>query len=242
MSSSVRNVGDPFGVDKSPIGEDQAPNAKYPGFRDRLRSAALDGKFSQTSLAKALKINGSTFGRYWNGERLPPSDTLIDLAEVIGVSPAWLIKGLNGHTSLRSADDAAWVDLKEYDLRTISIRGKGEPIGTTPFRMDWLYLALGANSGLWITRTLGSEQALGLPSGAPVFCKDHPEGESPVEGQHYLFFVNGGIVLARFSFRGGGFAIGDRIGEAVVTPADLVEGDNQHFIIARVVGALARPL
>lgn len=181
--------------------------------------------------------------RYWDGTRLPPSDTLITLSETLGVSPAWLIRGGDrGAGLLVAANDADWVSVDEFDLRNLSDHGKGAAISRTVIRRDWLYLALGDSAGLWIARLLSAEHSLGLPAGAAIFCKDHSVGEAPVEGQHYIFRVNGGVVLGRFSFRGTGPAIGDRIGEAVVTPADLLDGDHQHFIVAHVLGALARPL
>lgn len=244
MSSSVRETQVPNGDDKYPNGDSQRPNGKFEAFAARLRSAATKLSFNQSALAKELGLTGGTLGRYWNGDRLPPSDTLIDLAETLGVSPAWLIRGAEVQaTSLRNASDADWVNVPEFDLRTVTDTGKGEPVSNLTIRRDWLYLMLGESSNIWVARLLAPESALGMPIGAPIFCKDHPEGESPAEGQHYFFRVNGGIVLARFSFRStSSMTVGDRLGEAIVTPADLAEGDHQHFIVARVLGALARPL
>lgn len=240
MTKSVREVSVPYGTNTSPNGGSQLKRTKYWAFAERLREAADREQLSQAKLAQRLKLTSGTFSRYWSGERLPPSDTLIDLSEALNVAPSWLIRGVSGlfEHSLRSADDSDWVDLPEYDLRELSDGGKGVPIGSTKFRRDWLYLSLGDTAGLWVARLLAPDQALGLPAGAPVVCKDHPEGEHPVEGQHYIFRVNGGILLARFSYRGPAFA---PPGETTVGPADLDREDGQHFIVARVLGALARP-
>lgn len=200
-----------------------------------------------------MGITRGTMARYWDGDRLPPSDTLITLSETLGVSPAWLIRG--GDKSggvLASASDADWVRIEEFDLRQMTDFEKGEAIGSTLFRRDWLYLTLGESSGLWIARLLNYE--LGMPAGAPVFCKDHPQGEMPQEGRVYIFRVNGGTVIGLFTYRqarsgmmlaetrGGPTPFGGAMVHQVVTPSDLAEGDFQHFVVARVVGVLARPL
>jgi hypothetical protein len=54
---------------------------------------------------------------------------------------------------LIDAANADWIEVEDFDLRQFDDRGKGEPVGRTMFRRDWLYLTLGESSGLWTTRT-----------------------------------------------------------------------------------------
>lgn len=237
----------------SPNGDGQVPEKPYARFAQRLQESADNKDLKSANLADKLGITRGTMARYWDGERLPPSDTLITLSETLGVSPAWLIRG--GDKSggvLASASDADWVRVEEFDLRQMTDSEKGEAIGSTLFRRDWLYLTLGDSSGLWIARLLSHE--MGMPAGAPIFCKDHPQGEMPQEGRVYIFRVNGGTVIGRFTYRqtglrmslaeGRGYPVpfGSGMVDHVITPADLEDRDFPHFIVARVVGVLARPL
>jgi len=136
------------------------------------------------------------------------------------------------------ASDADWVEVPEYDLAQIVDDGKGEAIGATNFRRDWLFVTLGESTGLWIARTLAPAPDLHLPVGTPLFCKDQKPGDLMIEGQHYFFRVNGGIILAKFTFRGAGLYTR----EQVATPIDMEREEDQHFVIARVLGSVARPL
>lgn len=244
MDKSVREVNIPFGSITSPNGDNQLSRQKYFAFAERVQRAAELAGLNAARLAARLDLTPGTMSRYWNGERLPPSDTLIELCEIIGVSPEWLIKGKTSAVSgmLRGADDADWIEIHEFDLRDLSDGGKGTPIGTTFFRRDWLYLTLGESSGLWITKTLVPDIARGIPVGAAIVCKDFPIGDTPIEGQHYVFRAGGGVMIGRFSYRSGGILqVGDRLGETIITPADLEREDHRHYIVARVLGALARP-
>ncbi|MDE1917628.1 MAG: helix-turn-helix transcriptional regulator [Sphingomonadales bacterium] len=208
-------------------------------FAARLRSAAEKKSFNSTSLGVSVGVGRSTMARYWDGSRLPPSDTLISLSETLDVSPTWLIRGFEWTPALLvDASNTDWVEVPEYDLQQMTDDGKGEPIGTTTFRRDWLYVTLNESSDLWIARMLSPAPTLHLPAGTPLFCKDQLPGEPMIEGVHYFFRVNGGIVLAKFTFRGAGLYTG----ETVATPIDMEREDDQHFVIARVLGSVARPL
>lgn len=222
----------------SPNGDGQAPNGDSEGFGRRVReSADLVGVIA-AELARRIDVPRASFGRYWNGERLPPPDVLFRLADALSVDARWLISGTRrsnrGH--LAEAGSADWISVPEFDLRLIDDHGKGDLISEMLIRRDWLYSALGETQSLWLTRLLSRYGD--LPTGSAVFCRDSADGEAPIDGAHYLFRVNGGIVVARFSYRSA-VQSGD---EARVTPADLGHDDGQHVIIARLLGALARPL
>lgn len=176
------------------------------------------------------------------------ADTALKLADGLEVTVDWLLRevgpkdrtltGASPVIHLTDVNDADWIAVPEYDLRAIDDVGKGDVISIVNMRRDWLYLMLSETKNLWIAKTLSTGALPGLPAGAPIICKDHPQGVAPDDGRFYLFRVNGGIVLAKFSYRG----ISPQSGEQIVTPRDLDAGDNQHFIVARVLGALARPL
>lgn len=217
----------------------QPENGKL-SFSSRYVARTADLGLKDADVSRLSGIPTSTVSRYRNGGS-PRSEHVFPLADALKVSARWLLAGVDDSRVLRDASDSDYVTLPEYDLRAITDDGKGEPVGNLTMRRDWLYLTLHESSGLWITKMLTADRAQALPAGAPIVCKDIPKGEAPLEGQHYLFRVNGGVLFARFSYRSGGIlSAGDRVGEVVVTPADL-QGDDQHFIIAAVLGALARP-
>lgn len=208
----------------------------------RIRKRANDLGLKAADLCRLADIRPQTMSGYWNGERSVPSDKLFAIADALKCSGRWLAAGVEEPAILRSADTADWVSVPEYDLRQFDDFGKGPPLSETTFRRDWLYLTLGDSNGLWIARTLAPDFSLGLPSGAAIVCKDQPKAEPPLEGQHYLFRVDGSIMLSRFSYRSGSLGIiGDRVEERVITPTDLNAGEHQFFIVARVLGALVRP-
>lgn len=204
---------------------------------DRVRERAQSLKFSARSLGEAVGIPSSTASNYWNGKRSWPSEVLSDLAEVLDTSVEALVRGNSRDgASLRSADDADWVEVPEYALLEIDELGKMDPISSTRFRRDWLYSSLGENSGLWIGRLPAPYDALTLNTGTPLFCRDHRKGERMVHGAYYLFRVNGGIVMARFALRD------DGSDEHTVLSRDLGHEEDQYEVVARVVGQLARPI
>lgn len=125
MSSPNQKTSVPNGENMDPNGGSQSPIGKFASFGRRLQSAAEKKKFNQAGLAKELGLTSGTFSRYWNGERLPPADTLIDVAEVLDVSPRWLIRGTESSVPVdlpndlkksKAPDDdtveIAWIDLR----------------------------------------------------------------------------------------------------------------------------------
>jgi len=119
-------------------------------------------------------MTSGTFSRYWNGERLPPADTLVDLSLALGVDPAWLVRGTRnlGHNQLWLAEDADWIAIPEYDLHHVTADIKGEILGETPFRRDWLNRAFGTEKNLWLARMLWNYTAAGLAEGDEIVLRD----------------------------------------------------------------------
>jgi hypothetical protein len=161
----------------------------------------------------------------------------------VNITPKWLIKRgpSRQNFAARAIEESYWIDVPEYDLRQVDEASKGETISSTVFRRDWLYLALGGTTGLWMTKTLSGDPVRGLPPGAPIFCKDQPKGEAPSEGNSISSAPTAVLCWRGSPYRPGNF-IGDRLGDQPVTPYDLEASDQQRFIVARVLGALARPL
>src|SRR3546814_15900928 len=79
-------------------------------------------------------------------------------------------------------------------------------------------------------------EALTIGTGTPLFCKDHRKGDRMQEGSYYLFRINGGIVMAPFTFRDSGAS------EDAVRQRDLGHDEDQYQVVARVVGQLARTI
>lgn len=222
---------------------DSQPAKADDGLGLRLQEAAALKGWTQKKLSEVSGVPSARVNDYWNGKKNATTPNLFALADALDVSAKWLALGRGPRGDrLIDAANADWIEVEDFDLRQFDDRGKGEPVGRTMFRRDWLYLTLGESSGLWTTRTLAPDMAHALPAGAAIVCKDHPSGEPPLEGQNYLFRVDGSIVLSRFSYRLGSLgSIGDRVEERIITPADLNAGEHQFFIVARVLGALVRP-
>lgn len=219
----------------SPNGDGQGD---FSPFGDRLRTAAEGLGLTSAAMAQKLSITRGTMARYWHGERLPPAPLLFDMARLLDVDAHWLIRGRidPGRGHLRAADNADWVEVPEYSLFEIDEFGKLDPISIIRMRKDWLYTSLGENSGLWLARLPARYDALTIGTGTPLFCKDHRSGERLTEGTYYLFRINGGIVMAPFTYRDGGST------DDAVHSRDLGNEEDQYQVVARVVGQLARPI
>ena len=189
-------------------------------------------------MARASGISPGRINDYWNGPKLPLATTLFALAESLSVSAEWLALGRvpQKQSRLIDAADADWVEIPEFALLEIDEQGKLDPISVTTMRRDWLYSSLGESSDLWIARLPAPYDAVSLNTGTPLICKDHRPGERMIDGTHYLFRVNGGIVMARFAFRDPG------TGDRVVLSRDLGYEEDQYQVVARVVGVIAHPI
>lgn len=163
------------------------------------------------------------------------SDVVLAIATALRVSVDWILTGKRSNI-VAAVEDADWVEVPEYLTHEIDELGKLTPLTTTLMRKDWLYASLGDTSGIWMARAPTRNDALNIDAGTMLFCKDHPPGERLIHGAYYLFRINGGIILARFSLRDGGD------GEETVTARELGQEEDQYIAVARVIGEYARPL
>lgn len=201
------------------------------------RIVALLGDRDFGWLAGKTGIPASTLSDYVQ-RGISRADNAVKIARALETTVEFLIDGRETapKSHLISADDADWVDVPEYLTHEIDELGKLIPITTTLMRKDWLYASLGDTSGIWMARSPARNDALGIDAGAMLFCKDHRPGERMIHGVYYLFRINGGVIMARFSLRDGGD------GEETVTARDLGHDEDQHIAVARVIGEYARPL
>lgn len=181
-----------------------------------------------------------TFSRYWNGERLPAADALVDLASLLGVDAAWLIHGTAGpgHNFLRSVDEAEWVDVPEYDLRELGQDSRGQVIGVTPFRRDWLNRAFGTDRDLWMAKLLGTYSAADLAEGDQVILRDIRKAELQ-ERNLVIWLVHGHLAIGRFSLTN---RVTEPNGEYWVPPAMIGEEEKGMTPIARILGRPLAPI
>ncbi|MBU7589217.1 MAG: helix-turn-helix transcriptional regulator [Sphingopyxis terrae] len=167
------------------------------------------------------------------------ADNAVKIARALDTTVEHLIDGIEAPSIRRhlvEASDAEWVDVPEYSLFEIDEHGKLAPIVTTKMRKDWLYSSLGETSGLWIAAAPARYEALGIEPMTMIFCKDHRPGERMIHGVHYLFRINGGVIIARFALRE------DANEEPTVLPREIGHEDDQHQVVARIVGQFARPI
>ncbi|MGR4892242.1 hypothetical protein ACIPPQ_14535 [Sphingopyxis sp. LARHCG72] len=188
-------------------------------------------------LAGKTGIPASTLSDYVQ-RGISRADNAVKIARALETTVEFLVDGQSaapkGH--LIDANDADWVEVPEYSTYEFDELGKLTPITTTAMRKDWLYSSLGDTSGIWMTSAPTRNDALNIDAGTMLFCKDHRPGERMMHGAYYLFRINGGIILARYSLRDG------NDGEETVTARDLGHEEDQYIAVARVIGEYARPL
>jgi hypothetical protein len=188
-------------------------------------------------LAGKTGIPASTLSDYVQ-RGISRADNAVKIARALETTVEFLVDGQSaapkGH--LIDANDADWVEVPEYSTYEIDELGKLTPITTTAMRKDWLYSSLGDTSGIWMTSAPTRNDALNIDAGTMLFCKDHRPGERMMHGAYYLFRINGGIILARYSLRDG------NDGEETVTARDLGHEEDQYIAVAKVIGEYARPL
>lgn len=155
----------------SPKGDGQAENKQF-GARVRTRAATV-GK-TQAGLAEELGLTRGTFGRYWNGDRIPPAPILFPLADLLQTDARYLVQGVRepNRTHVLDAVNADWIQVPTFDLANITDGDKGEVVKTTPMRLDWLKSTIGASSGLWVASVPCDYPALDLIEGDKVLCRD----------------------------------------------------------------------
>ncbi len=78
-------------------------------FCEKIKELRNDLKLSQAGFAKLIGTNQSTLSAYENGDRLPPYETLITIAQACQVSLDWLC-GL-GDTKSRTSTLSTYTDL-----------------------------------------------------------------------------------------------------------------------------------
>ncbi|WP_082395745.1 helix-turn-helix domain-containing protein [Sphingopyxis macrogoltabida] len=195
-------------------------------------------------LAEASGLSASSISDYMKG-RSPRIDAALKIAAALDVDLEWLFgeqvarRRLDQPTAvspLIDVNDAEWVDVPEYSVFEIDEQGKLPPILTTKMRKDWLYSSLGETSGIWIAAAPSRYEALAIERLTMIFCKDHKPGERLIHGAHYLFSVNGGVIIARFALRE------DSSDEPTVLPRDIGHDEEQYQPFARIIGQFARPL
>lgn len=195
-------------------------------------------------LAEAAGLSPSSISDYMKG-RSPRIDAAIKIARALDVDLEWLFgdqinrrrpDGGPHRPALVDVNDADWVEVPEYSTYEIDELGKLEPITTTLMRKDWLYASLGDTTGIWMAQAPARNDALSIDAGTMLFCKDHRPGDRMTHGAYYLFRINGGVIMARYSLRDG------NDGEETVSARDMGHEEDQYVAVARVIGEYARPL
>ncbi len=221
-------------------------------FAGRLNEAIQAVGITDRELSRRCGVPNSTIGRYKTGENAPKSQHLFQIADALGVSARFLLYGQTSRPSgvLALADEADWVSVPEYDLRALTPAGKGEPLGSTTFRRDWLNRTLLTDSGLWTTRLLSAYPPAGLVEGDVVIARDMAlselaEGHLCFWGMELMGELSNRLV-GRYSMRAFNKGLvedgdgGYLVDPALVGPDEHGNiGPDRYFLIGRILG---RPL
>lgn len=226
---------------------DFQPETGISTFSERYIARVADIGLKDADISRLSGIPTSTLSRYRKGGT-PSSEHIFPLADALKSSARWLISGAGESTSLRAADDAEWVDLPEYDLRQLDDHSKGQPIGSTRFRRDWLNRSIGRDRGLWLAKLPGDYPSLDLQAGDQVICCDTSSDEL-AERQLCIWFMPliGKLIVARYSVlhRGNQIVVMDD-GEYWANP-HLVDGRSKDggddlYVVGRIVGRPLSPI
>jgi len=81
------------------------PDISKKGFARRLEFVLKRSGYDRESLAKALDKSHSTVGKWCNGDNFPTLETFLQISNLVGVSPEYLLTGRsvaqNGKTDER---------------------------------------------------------------------------------------------------------------------------------------------
>lgn len=147
--------------------DSEEDNYAAQGFAERLESAL--GRNEKGVIARRARIAPSTLTKYLAGEAEPGAFKAARLAESLGVSVTWLLRG----RGLPNAEAAGYVGVPIYDVRlaagAASFAAGAQPIGEAPF--DYALLRqLGRQSaeGLGVVECDGDSMEPTIPDGARV--------------------------------------------------------------------------
>jgi transcriptional regulator with XRE-family HTH domain len=92
-------------------------------FSDRLRKLRMEKGLSQRAFTKLIDLNYTQYNRYENAERLPSSEILSKLSEVLEVSVDYLLDGNIENAAMANIEDKELLHLFEA-VEKISIESK----------------------------------------------------------------------------------------------------------------------
>lgn len=220
----------------------------------RLREERQRLGLDQRKMAIAGGVSRNSQLAYEAGHTPPNAEYLLEL-EKGGADAAYILTGRRSGGTLVTANNADWVDVHEYDLRSFTDGGKGESVASTLFRRDWLYRAIGRtgpNGSIWLCRAMQDYQSAGIERGETIFCQDISTADLDEGGLCLWRVASGGVIMGRFSFLAmASGAIGHLPGaqasqgalaptDRIVTPTEI--GGDGCLLIARVLGTLLRPV
>lgn len=221
------------------------------GIAARIRDRASTLGLSSAALAEKLEIGKSSMANYWAGKRAFPIEKLEQLADTLKTDVDWLIRAAQPKpTIVMDASSADWVSLPEFDLRAITASGKGDPLGSTVYRRDWLNRTLLTDSSLWTTRLISGYPPSGLDEGEQVIVQDMSlsdlaEGHLCIWGMDLMGELTSRLV-GRYSMRAFNKGLLDDGDGGILIDPGLVGADehgqggpDRYFLIGRILG---RPL
>lgn len=204
--------------------------------------SALSGR-TRKWLAGESGISESSISDYIaNG--IAKAESAVAIAHALDVSVDWLLTGAaerpykTGAAPAVSVEDADWVDVPELNIRTMDDRSRGERIGITPIRRDWLNRAFGGGKGLWLARLLSDYAPADLAEGDEVILRDIGEDDLQ-ERQLILWRVHGRLAIGRFSAT---IRPTEPDGEYWVSPVMIGAEEEDMTPVARILGRPLAPI
>jgi len=205
-----------------------------------LRLIGLLGNRDFGWLARETGIPVSTLSDYVQ-RGISKTDNAVRIAAALGVTVDHLVTGRmdNGAVPapLSPDDHAEWEQIPFFEVRTVAIAGKGQPLYRHPFRRDWLGRMQCQPDAGWLTSLPSDYAAADLREGDIILCRD-ARIEELVAHALYIWQADRSLFVARYQPLSALEQVGDRAGERYVTQQVIGSGDGYAAPIARLLAVV----
>lgn len=156
-------------------------------------------------MAARLGIKSRTFRSWTSGDRIPPRDQLLILAEQFGVTTDFLITGRSPSSEHLPATDRSMLgvpmsDFIQVRLVSRSTGGPVEDMGEIAFRVSWLRERTNSPGECRLVRIIRDDMEPTLCHGAMVLIDSHRQQP---DGGIFAFRLDGDLMVRRLAAVGG---------------------------------------
>ncbi len=210
----------------------------------RLVLSRKNSGLTQKQLSRLVGVSEPTMNHYETGKRVPPVETLLNLAKILDCDAGWLLTGQEATvqksppSSEVREDAGGFVFVPQYELALLengtSIKSD-QVVDHLAFKRDWIVQELrSAPDQLLLIRCTGDAMEPTVKADDLLLIDRSPEKRR--EDGVYLIHIDGGLYVRRVERRieGGLIIRGDKPGAAPEIKISR-ENESQLDLIGRVV-------